>query len=385
MSFAKKKTPTESKYWHFRVNDLSNEQYEKLKSVECEWIVIGNHERENEKGEHYHVAVKFERSVRRNFALTNLLFNESLSKDKDYYLESKYTKTSVEQFISYVSKSGIRHDTYHAEEEEDAEKEEETKPEKPKLSPGELNKLRLQKAREGDEEWFLVNDFKFMLSNQYPKLLMLAQPHNDTILEGELCNYWVFGPSGTGKSSSIHLLWPNAYSKVVSNSKWDNYSNTNPGHEVVHIEEVDEFADIEEGLEGLAGLKRMADRYPFPVRFNYGSRNLMIRPKTFVITSNFSPQQILASGDKYGRPTRGLETQLKAIARKFKVMHIEQFKKEFGIVDKLDTNGKLIGCRFIDDTHPVSNDRDPVLHVEEPVKNIKKVKKPMKIKKRITV
>lgn len=350
-NFTKQKGPSESRYWHFRINDLSDEQYIKLKeNADIEWIVIGEIEKENEKGTHYHVAVKFERSVRRNFALNKLLFNHSLAKDNDYYLESKYTKCSIEQFISYTIKNGIRYDTYHLED-NDAEEDAIAKEiEKPKLSPLELNKLRLQKAREGDEDWFLENDFNFMLGNKYAKLVALSQPsktHED-IIQGELDNYWIWGATGTCKSASVHLVWPNAYSKVVSNSKWDNYQTTNPDHQVVHVEEVDDFEDIKEGLEGLAGLKRMADRYPFAVRFNYGSRNLMIRPKTFVITSNFSIEQIIRSPDRHGNFCRGAQTQIDALNRKFKVLHISEFKKLFNIRNKYDYNGKLVGCEFID-------------------------------------
>jgi hypothetical protein len=346
MSFIKHTGPTESKYWHFRINDLSNEQFYLLQTLECEWIIIGNLEKENEKGTHYHCAIKFNTSLRRSTALNRVLFNKELKKDNDYYLETKYTKASVEQFIDYAIKNGSVYDRRdHLVQIDNGLIPEPAAP--VKLSKLELQKLRIQKAREGDEEWFLLNDFEFMLGNKYPKLLLLTQPHKTDILDGDLCNYWVWGKSGTCKSASIHLLWPKAYPKVVSNSKWDNYSNTDKGHEVVHVEEVDNFDDIKEGLEGLAGLKRMADRYPFPVRFNYGSRNLMIRPKTIVITSNFSPSQILNHGDRNGNPIRGIEIQIEAIKRKFKVIHIDAFKELFNIKDKI-VDSKIVGCEFMD-------------------------------------
>lgn len=341
-------SPGESKYYHFRINDLGEEQLNMLKEVDCEWIVIGEVENEADKGVHYHCAIKFKRSLTHGSALKKLLWNKDLINDKDYYIETKYTKADVKQFINYVIKNGVRFDTTPGlvTEEEPAMLEGNTVVEQfiaKTMSKAELNKLRVEKARAGDEEWFLENDFQFMLGNQYSKLVMFVQPHCEEILQGDLENYWVWGKSGTCKSASIHHVWPDAYSKVCSNEKWDNYSNTKPGHKVVHIEEVDDFTDIEKGMEGLAGLKRMADRYPFPVRFNYGSRNLMIRPKTIVITSNFSPSQILSNPDKRGNITPNLEIQLQAIQRKFKVLHIDQFKKLFKLVDKVDETGKLIG------------------------------------------
>ena len=184
-------------------------------------------------------------------------------------------------------KNGVRFDSYGLDEEK-----EQTPPAATKMSKAELQKLRIEKIRAGDEDWFLENDFDFMLGSKYAKLVILCQPHCKEILQGDLKNLWIWGPSGTCKSFLIHYLWPDAYPKVCSNEKWDGYSNTDVGHKVVHIEEVDDFTDIEVGLEGLAGLKRIADRYPFPVRMNYGARNLMIRPERIVITSNFSPAQI---------------------------------------------------------------------------------------------
>ena len=322
--------PKESAYWHFRINDLSNEQFSLIQNCSnVEWVVIGEIEKENEKGEHYHVAIKFNRSFRKQTVLNKLLYDTSLVNDKDYYLETKYTKSTVIQFIDYVIKNGVRFDTYGIDEAKEEGKEESAT----KMSKVELQKLRIQKIREGDEDWFLTNDFDFMLGSKYAKLVVLCQPQCNDILNGDLENYWVWGPSGTCKSATVHHLWPDAYSKVCSNEKWDNYSNTLPGHKVVHVEEVDDFSDIEKGLEGLAGVKRMADRYPFPVRMNYGSRNLNIRPKTIVITSNFSPAQILSTPDKHGNVTRGIETQLKALSRKFHIMHIDQFKKKFNLRD----------------------------------------------------
>ena len=361
MSFVTPSHPVESAYWHFRINDLSEEQLLKIKNCpDVSWMVIGAIEKEDEKGEHYHCAIKFNRSRRRSYALNALLLDQTLSNTTDYYLETKYTKASINDFINYVIKNGIRYDTYHTTEDDD----DTPPPPPPKMSKLELQRLRIKMAREGNEDWFLENDFDFMLGNKYAKLLLLANPQKtiaDT-LQGELNNFWIWGASGSYKSFIVNHIWPDRYVKVCSNEKWDGYSNTNKGHEVVHVEEVDYMDDIKVGLEGLAGLKRMADRYIFPVRMNYGNRNLMIRPKTFVITSNFSPSQILSTPDAHGKVTRGLETQLKAINRKFKVMHISEFLnyKELEII-KDPVTGYPTAVKTYDemyDSYDLSNELD---------------------------
>lgn len=348
MNFATPDTPTQSVYWHFRINDLSDYQLEHLKKIECEWIIIGNNEKQNQKGEHYHVCIKFHSQQRFNSAKKKLLFNQLLTWDKQYYLGAKYKNSTIPQFVNYAIKSGIKYQRgYMQDEKSIVEKNKDEKKiseEKIKLSKAELNALRIKMVRENNTDWFLENDFTFMLSAQYGKLVVAAQEDCTNVL-GELNNYWIYGHSGTGKSSSVHFLYPGRYVKVCSNEKWDNYNNHNEEHKIVHIEELDNFDDIDKGLEGLAGLKAKADRYPFPVRFNYGSRNLMIRPTSIIITSNFSPSQILSSGDKYGHATKGLEIQLQAISRKFKVLHISEWIK-LNCLTSLKKNGKIVGWRY---------------------------------------
>lgn len=331
-----KDVPISSSYWHFRTNDLSEEQFNKLKNLDCMYIYISEIEKEDEKGEHYHAVIKFYRSYNKITARNLIIFNKDLKIEgikEAHYLQPKYKYSTEQQFKDYVLKKGIRFTNQEDLEQEAVSEiqieqqqyEDEQQPEsEPKISKAELNKLRFQKAREADLNWFTENDFNFMLSTQFARLQVLAQEDcKDTL--SELDNYWIYGPSGTNKSSVIHYLYPERYCKIISNSKWDSYSNHNPGHKVVHIDELDDFTDIQEGLEGLAGLKRIADRYPVAVRSNYSNRTLYIRPNMIIITANFSPAQLLSGADQYGRVRRGIEIQKAAIHRKFKVMHISQF------------------------------------------------------------
>lgn len=106
------------------------------------------------------------------------------------------------------------------------------------------------------------------VSNQYRK---------PKILDGDLKNEWYWGPPGTGKTRKAWDDNPDLYVKSI-NKWWDGYNN----EETVLIDDWDPQI---KGME--QKLKTWSDRYPF--RAETKGSSLMIRPKKFIITSNYSP------------------------------------------------------------------------------------------------
>lgn len=94
------------------------------------------------------------------------------------------------------------------------------------------------------------------------------------------CGLWIYGESGTGKSHLARSLFPGHYKKPA-NLWWTAYQN----EEVAVLDDMDPFH------KSLGrDLKLWADQYSFPAAV-HGSQ-VLIRPKTFVVTSQYHPNQI---------------------------------------------------------------------------------------------
>lgn len=118
----------------------------------------------------------------------------------------------------------------------------------------------------------------------------------------DVCGMWFYGPPGTGKSHTARDMGTSIYDKPC-NKWWDGYQ----GEEIALI---DDF-DLNHKVLG-HHLKRWTDRYAFPAE-SKGS-TLQIRPKTIIVTSNYSIEEIF-DGD---------EEMIKALRRRFQVRHFHE-------------------------------------------------------------
>jgi predicted AAA+ superfamily ATPase len=161
--------------------------------------------------------------------------------------------------------------------------------------------------------------------NMKRELLKQANDEFNEPLQGPLNNFIIWGPSGSGKSSSISLLYPQCYKKQKGTQFWDAYDRTDPNHSVVWI---DEFS--KETLKTLCGkpdggfefLKELGDRYPVTIDEKY-TKGYKIRPKMIVITMNEHPDSLL--------PKRATEVNRQALYRKFRILHVSEWLKMNGL------------------------------------------------------
>lgn len=162
----------------------------------------------------------------------------------------------------------------------------------------------VQKAKQGDES---IRDLQVYARHRMYFDDILASVHQDKIFNGELKvkNKWIYGPPGTGKTRQV---WQDAreQNKTIfvknCNKWWDGYS----GHNIVLMD------DVGETIKVLANhVKNWSDRYPFTAEVKGGTRRINTCDFEFIVTSNYSIDQLFN------------ETDAEAIHRRFEEVYVE--------------------------------------------------------------
>lgn len=147
---------------------------------------------------------------------------------------------------------------------------------------GEKERLRWEAtwdlAKKGDVEG-IPADIRVRLYSSIRRIEKdyMVKPIN---LEGT-CGFWLHGPSGVGKTHSVYEKFPELYTKNASKN-WDGYQ----GEEVVLFDDI----DPDQTKWCTRFIKIWADRYPFIADNKGGS--VIIRPKKFVVTSQYAIEQL---------------------------------------------------------------------------------------------
>lgn len=131
------------------------------------------------------------------------------------------------------------------------------------------------KIREEDPKLY----FHHLRTIQYHRTNAALKPKSLVDLD----NIWIWGATGTGKSLSVEVKYPNAYKKM-QNKWWDGYND----EEEVFIDDLDKKKAID--FMG-ALLKNWADHGAFLAECK-GGNTRYIRPKRIIVTCNWSPNQI---------------------------------------------------------------------------------------------
>lgn len=285
---------------------------------------------------HVHVAL-----ILANFTTKRSIIKKFTIPDAGYYVEPRDKTKSVEGWIAYHSKKrtkvkpgeGLIFVYGEVPKERVKRKAEDLTP----MEQSKQDKKKMDWARKKHlmqtNDWDTLDDefpgFIYSSMGQSMKREVMKQANDEWTkpLQGKLKNFIIWGPSGSGKSSSVALLYPNCYKKQKGSQYWDAYDKTNPDHSIVWIDEMSKetlktFSGKMDG--GFEFLKELADRYPVTVDEKY-TKGYKIRPKKIIITMNEHPTSLL--------PDRAVEVNKQALFRKFKILYVDVSLEPFNLID----------------------------------------------------
>lgn len=157
------------------------------------------------------------------------------------------------------------------------------------------------------EKWRLVKEGAFealppenLAKYEYAHFKMKPKPESLKVLQ----NFWIWGPTGCGKSKIVRELFEGEYYNKKLDKWWCGYNH----EDIIVLEDMD--PPHARPLE--RDLKIWCDHYPFNAEVKGG--NLLIRPKVVIVTSQYSMERCLQEGDHEARS---------AISRRFTQLKFE--------------------------------------------------------------
>lgn len=260
-----------SKGWCFTLNNYTDQEFNHLQTVDCQYIVYGR-EVGDSGTPHLQGYVHYATTVTRT----------KVKKDIGTRAHVEKRRGSLKQAIDYCKKDGQW-----------------TEKGKLRVLDEHHNKYQtlIGLAEAGDFET-IKEDFPMHYLLHHDKLTNLIE-RNVQVIQGELEHEWWYGPTGTGKSMKAWTEFPDHYPKLT-NKWWDGYNF----QDVVVIEEWSPKNECT-----AASLKIWADRYPFTAEVK-GATIQKIRPKKIIVTSNYTIKECFPNQQDW-----------EPLMRRFKMVH----------------------------------------------------------------
>lgn len=269
--------------WCFTINNYTDADIHAVRSIECEYIVYGAENGPDDGTPHLQGFVYF-RNARHLGGVKRDLGGRA-------HLEPKSGHSTFEQCRDYCIKDGEF-------------EERGTCPVDPKAK-GNAEKERWRSAREAALEGRfdeIDDDLYIRYQNSFKRMRNEDGAPPDNLPSAPTYGVWIWGPPRTGKSHRArNEFGSDPYLKGL-NKWWDGYT----GQDNVLMEEV-----APEHAQWIVPLlKQWVDKWTFSAEFKGGRK--VIRPKRFIITSNYSIEECFAGRDA------------DALMSRFEVVHMDQ-------------------------------------------------------------
>jgi len=242
-----------SRGWCFTINNFKESDSEKVKSLECQYVVCGIEKGDKEETPHLQGYTYFS-SLKSLAQVKKLLPRAHFEAAKGTGLQNQ--TYCLKQGNVLVDRGDMPADK--------------------SKNLTDWSAIR-ELCKEGRMEE--IDDKTFV--QRYTTIRAIAKDYaQKKPAEANTTGEWWYGPSGSGKSKTARETYPDAYIKGV-NKWWDGYRN----EDVVIIEDLDKF-NVSMGGD----LKRWCDHYSFPAEIKGGGMN--IRPKKIIVTSQYDIHEI---------------------------------------------------------------------------------------------
>lgn len=270
-----------SRSWCFTYNNYDAIGETKVRDIEAKYLIFGR-----EVGEagtpHLQGYIYFANG--KSFSAVKKLF------PKEVHIEP--AKGNPEQNIEYCSKDG---NTY----------EKGTKPMSQK-DKGKTEQERWDKIKQQAKEGKLDEIDSKVFVHHYRTLRSIAADYQRIPSSTDsVTGIWYYGESGVGKTTIARTTHGDDYFLKAPTKWWDGYK----GQDVVILDDLDKYH------KALGYYVKMwGDKWPFVAEVKGSS--MTIRPKNFIITSQYLPEDIWDD-----------EETVSAVRRRFKIVHVPNLKK----------------------------------------------------------